>query len=293
MEEYRIFKIPKKSGGFRTIEAPCPELKEKQKRILAKHIHDIPLSPFCHAFRSGHSIVTACSGHIGAPYLLRFDLSNFFPSITKPRWLFEVEKHLRNNFRSKDYATADVNCYKRMKVIRGYIEDCFFLFPGESVARLPQGAPTSPWLSNAFLTHFDYDMAFACQEASKYAGGPINYSRYADDLCISGTNPRYLWALYYRAVQSLKRLGLEVNKKKTHMFKPGQRHMCVGLVVNTRPQPRRRWRRNLRAEIHNQEVAGKPLKASTRGKINFLNMCRMQESLVGSYMEITARTADL
>ena len=159
--------------------------------------------------------------------------------------------------------------------------------------RLPQGAPTSPWLSNVFLTRFDYMMAFSCKDAGMRTGSAINYSRYADDICISGSDEKLLWALYFKAVKALDSLGLSVNPKKTHMFLPHQRHMCVGLVVNKRPQPKRRWRKNLRAEIHNQVVAGKPLKKSTLGKINFLNMCRKQETRVGSYTEIMGRMEEI
>lgn len=287
-EEYTIFKIPKKHGGFRQIEAPNDDLKARQRKILQemKGMHYI--SPFVHSFRSGHNVVTNAKGHVGAKYVLHIDASNFFPSITY------------TNFR---YRVSHVNAF-----LNGshhdwfeHIEQCFCKFPGEEQERLPQGAPTSPWISNIYLSKFDTAMAryMTYMGVNVNRGNPTevseyNYSRYADDITISGPDKERLWAIFFMMERRLsRRYGITLNRRKTRMMGPGHRKVVCGIVVNEKTQPKRRWRKNLRAEIHNQLVAGKELKASTKGKIAYLNMCRNTEGYSSSESIFISRHSEI
>ena len=263
-EQYKVFRIPKKSGGFRQIEAPNEELKATQRKLLSnlKGLHYI--SPFCHSFRSSKNVVSNAIGHVGAKYVLHIDAKNFFPSITwRKFWAIGGLKY--NDIVKKDD-----------------LQKAFCMFDNELEPRLPQGAPTSPWLSNVYLARFDTLIAryLTYLSVSVVDGNPTsiseyNYSRYADDITISGPDPKRLWALFFMMEKRLdKKYGITLNRKKTRMMGPGQRKIVCGIVVNEKHHPRRRWRKNLRAEIHNQVVNGQPLKASTLGKIAYLNMCR-------------------
>ena len=263
-EQYRVFQIPKKSGGTRQIEAPNEELKAFQRKVLDNMKQDFYISPHVHSFRSRHNVVTGAGGHVGATYVLHIDASNFFPSITWRNFMSNVRYGHHRNVQAQDLAK------------------CFCQFPGENEPRLPQGAPTSPWLSNIYLSRFDDMMArYLAFLSTRITNGrptdlsPYNYSRYADDITISGPSKDRLWAIFFKMKEKLERhYGLVINTKKTRMMGPGQRKIVCGIVVNEKAQPKRRWRKNLRAEIHNQLVAGQPLRPSTLGKIAYLEMCR-------------------
>lgn len=266
-DQYKIFKIKKKSGGFRQIEAPNDELKSKQRRLLESMKGQHYISPFCHSFRSSKNVVTNAKGHLGANYVLHIDASNFFPSITWNNFWQMVGYRGKRN---KEFPKMD-----ELKL-------AFCQFGDDPEPRLPQGAPTSPWLSNLYLSKFDTMMARYLSylsvkiinqkpdDVSEY-----NYSRYADDITISGPSKERLWAIFFMMEKKLqKQYKITLNRKKTRMMGPGQRKIVCGIVVNVHTQPKRRWRKNLRAEIHNQLVAGKPLSKSTLGKIAYLNMCK-------------------
>ena len=287
--EYKVFKIPKKHGGSRQIEAPNDVLKEKQRQLLKelKGLHYV--SPFVHSFRSGHNVVTNAKGHVGAKYVLHIDASNFFPSITY------------TNFR---YRVNHSRMYSDDKGWQKWMEDlklCFCKFDDNGTERLPQGAPTSPWLSNVYLSKFDTVMAryMTYMGVQLNRGKPLeiskyNYSRYADDITISGPDKDRLWAIYFMMEKRLlTRYGITLNRRKTRMMGPGHRKIVCGIVVNEKTHPKRRWRKNLRAEIHNQLVAGKELKASTLGKIAYLNMCKNTEGYSSSESIFVSRHSDV
>lgn len=266
-DQYRIFKIKKKSGGFRQIEAPNDELKASQRQLLQAMKGQHYISPFCHSFRSAKNVVTNAKGHLGAEYVLHIDASNFFPSITwRSFWAWV-------GYRGKRGQGFPV---------KAELERAFCQFDGDDEPRLPQGAPTSPWISNLYLSKFDTMMArylsylsvkIIDQKPSDVS--EYNYSRYADDITISGPSKERLWAIFFMMEKKLQnRYKITLNRRKTRMMGPGQRKMVCGIVVNVHTQPKRRWRKNLRAEIHNQLVAGKPLSKSTLGKIAYLNMCK-------------------
>lgn len=276
-DQYKIFHIKKKSGKLRQIEAPNDELKHQQRKLLERMKGQSYISPFVHSFRSGHNVITNAWGHIQAKYVLHIDASNFFPSITWNNFIQKVDIKQGGDFPTMDELRL-----------------AFCKFEGDGEERLPQGAPTSPWMSNLFLSRFDSYMArYMTNIGVRYVWGKgyekyseYNYSRYADDITISGPDKDRLWAIFFMMKQHLeRRYSIILNGNKTRMMGPGQRKIVCGIVVNEKAQPKRRWRKNLRAEIHNQVVAGKELKASTKGKIAYLNMCKNTEG-VGSAKEV-------
>lgn len=244
---YNIFKIPKKHGKFRIIEEPCPELKVRQNEILRELEARLPISDHAHAFVQGRGIVSMAKPHVGKEYVACCDISDFFPSIT-------VEK-LRHRLRDGPR-------------LHEYIDDVTNDFRDGKGQRLPQGAPTSPIISNSFLYDLDEEMY---QVAS--ARG-CSYTRYADDLVFSGSTRKDMENLL--AVSKIiieSSYDLKVNIKKTKIMHRTQRQTVCGIVVNEKLNVARDKRKRLRAEIHQQRGSVK-LSRSTIGKRAFENMVR-------------------
>lgn len=242
---YNIFKIPKRDGKFRTIEEPCYELKLRQNRLLIELESSLWISQHAHAFIAGKSIVTMAEPHINKEFVACCDIKDFFPSIT-------AEKLIRLTPRVT-HAHADIVTYD---------------FGDGKDKRLPQGAPTSPILSNAFLYHMDIHMN---SRATYY---DCFYTRYADDLVFSGNTKQKMIGLLGYAKDMLKNeYQLELNNKKTRIMHRSQRQMVCGVVVNEKLNIPKEKRKNLRAEIY-QQRANEKLRRDTIGRRAFHTMVR-------------------
>lgn len=238
---YQVFRIPKRAGGFRIIEAPDPELKLNQQREIYYLKQIYPISPFAHAFQPYKNIVTMAGGHISKDYVGCLDISDFFPSIT------------RDLFTKTAGNSKDVN-----------LKICFHDFGDGKGLRLPQGAPTSPILSNICLYEFDWRIARAAYVLQ------CDYSRYADDLVFSGNPRSHVRVLFQISEYYLTRLGFKINKKKTKLMHKSARQLVCGVIVNKKINLPRKFRKNLRAEIFQQK--GGILKSETEGRKAFTIM---------------------
>ncbi len=217
---YRIFSIPKKSGGVRQIEAPYPALQECQEWIYREILSKVRLDKSAHGFCVRRSIVTNAKIHIGCDELLNLDLKDFFPSITMARVI--------RVFLNIGY-THNVSFYLASLCCLG--------------GRLPQGAPTSPVVSNIVLSSLDRRLF----TLSKREG--LKYSRYADDLTFSGAYvPRWFASAVENIIQAA---GFAVNERKTRMASKGSnRKIVTGIdVKKDRLAVPRIYRRTLRQEI--------------------------------------------
>jgi RNA-directed DNA polymerase len=154
---YREFAIRKKTGGERTILAPRVFLKTIQRYILGSILETRPLPPHVNGFARGRSIVTNGKVHQAAPYLLNVDIKDFFDSVHEGAVL-----RLFLNFGFGEHVA---------KTLAGL---CTYQ------GRLPQGAPTSPYLANLAFGPADDEILELCAENN------LTYSRYADDLTFSG-----------------------------------------------------------------------------------------------------------
>lgn len=253
---YNKFTIPKRSGGKRTILAPAPELKQLQRRILRRLLARLRTHPCAMGFEKGRSIVTNARPHVQADVVIRMDIRDFFGKTSAQR----VNAFWR--FIGWDKPCADI-------LTRLCTHD----------GALPQGAPTSPRLSN--LVNYGLDARL-----EKW-GQPIGaiYTRYADDMVFSFSRvtisnmPAFKnWSRFYdsptealddflrKAVTSTIRVTKKILKDygyKIHHHKKlsiRRKHQCqkvTGLVVNEKialPRQTRRW---LRAVEH-YHTAGKP-----------------------------------
>jgi hypothetical protein len=153
---YRPFSVPKRDGRERTILAPSPALKALQRRLLRRYLARLPLHPAATAFRTGGSVVANARRHAGQALVATVDVADFFPSTSANR--------VRRFFLRQGWRGEALSTLMRLCLYRG---------------GLPQGAPTSPCLSN--LVNADLDEAL--EALARRSGG--TYTRYGDDLTFS------------------------------------------------------------------------------------------------------------
>jgi len=217
-DHYRKFSISKKSGGERTIHAPRTMLKVVQYWILDYLLYKLKIHRACTSYQKGLSIYDNAYIHTKMKYVANFDIENFFPSITSV--------DLENFLIVSGFEKSASSIISKIVTLNG---------------SLPQGAPTSPIISNAFLFEFDESMHALCEEKS------LNYSRYADDITISGNNYAEILDCIKFAEIQLNKKKFFLNRKKTRVTGQTSRQVVTGLVVNVIPQPTRDYRRRIRA----------------------------------------------
>lgn len=229
---YNTFEIPKKNGEFRIIHAPKDDLKWIQRKLSDKlsEVHSDYLlnnnikSVISHGFQEGKSIITNASLHRHKKYLLNIDIADFFPSFHFGRVQGYFRKSKEFNF-SKEVSTivAQLACYK---------------------GKLPQGAPTSPIISNLIFNIIDLHIL---KLAKNYK---LDYTRYADDMSFS-TNNKAFRKDYLAFIQELKELveknGFVINQNKTRLEYYSSRQEVTGLTVNDKINASRTFINNTRA----------------------------------------------
>ncbi len=224
---YREFFIPKRSGGQRRILAPDPELKQLQRRILYRLLSRLSVHPAAMGFQPGRSIVHNAQAHTCQAVVLRCDLKDFFAS-TRAKRVYRYFRRIGWN-----RPAASLLC--RLCTYDG---------------GLPQGAPTSPRLSN--LVNHGLDARLTASIAS--IGGI--YTRYADDITISFAQDGKVQLARRWVRNAVESLGYEAHhRKKSSVRRQHQRQLVTGLVVNQRvglPRATRRW---LRAVEHRTRLA--------------------------------------
>lgn len=217
---YREFSIPKRNGELRKILAPYPSLLSCQRWIYSNILLHQKVHSAAHGFIRKKSIVSNAAPHLKKPALLKMDLKDFFTSIpiSWPITLFKQLGYAHN----VSYYLSALCCHNEY---------------------LPQGAATSPQLTNILLYSLDARIDKLC---AKYR---ITYTRYADDMTFSGD---YIPARFSRIISSIiEKFGLKVNEGKTKLhLKDGQR-IVTGISVNgTHPKIPRGTKREIRKEIY-------------------------------------------
>jgi len=246
---YTTHVIPKRDGSDRKICAPKKQLKWVQKQILKHILSKVPPHPAAHGFVTGRSTVSNATPHVGAELVVKFDLKDFFPTVHffRVMGLFASIGYPVGNcmFGTDDDSNqlapvlARLCCYTPNPKLWGS-------------ATLPQGAPTSPAVSNLVCRRLDARLT-GLAEANKGT-----YTRYADDLTFSfksaeGLNlGRFRWWVD----QVCQQEGFTVNQQKFRVIRSSQRQVVTGIVVNTGLRVPRELRRELRAIVHNCEKQG-------------------------------------
>jgi RNA-directed DNA polymerase len=244
---YVRFQVPKKSGGMRELSAPHHDLAATQQWILMHILEKIPTHDAAHGFVPGRGTMTNATPHIGRATVINLDLKDFFPSITFPR--------VKGIFQQLGYspAVATILALLCTECPRRKVEYNGKTFHVATGSRgLPQGACTSPALSNLLARRLDSRL----NGIAKKLG--FTYTRYADDITFSGSaefaaKTGYLLARVRHIVADEK---LTVNETKTRVQRPNSRQSVTGIVVNQRPNVPRRVRRRLRAILHHAKKEG-------------------------------------
>jgi len=249
---YQRFTIPKRDGTERAIWAPMPRLKQAQHWILRNIAEKLLVHGSAHGFLPGRSTLTNAQVHANPRVVLKMDIKDFFPTVTLPR--------VRGIFRKAGYREQVATllallCTESPREIVEHDDKTYYVALGPRC--LPQGAPTSPALTNTLCLAMDRRLNALARRLG------WRYSRYADDLTFSlpqdhKDKPRLgtLIGLTTRIVQDE---GFMIHPSKTRVARSGARQSITGLVVNGSLPPRtpRKLRRQLRAAIHNHRQ-GKP-----------------------------------
>jgi RNA-directed DNA polymerase len=297
---YVRFTIPKRGGGERAICAPKKQLRWVQRQILDQILAKVPTHEAAHGFVPGRSTVTNAEKHRGAALLLKFDLTDFFPTIHYHR-LVGLFASLGYYLSDGRFGTED----DAKRVAPTLARLCCYAPDSrawEGVV-LPQGAPTSPALSNIVCRRLDARL----DGLAKSNKG--TYTRYADDLTFSFKDPsldlgRFRWWVDQICHQE----GFLVNQAKFRVIRASQRQVVTGIVVNDELHIPREARRRFRALLHNcrrhglaSQARGRDdLGAYLRGFASYVHMVqpdegaeflRQVDELLGSDTETPEETA--
>ena len=267
---YHRYEISKKTGGVRCISAPKPALAAAQRWVLERILRRLEPEPQAHGFVPGRSIVTNAAPHAGKAVVCNLDLKDFFPSITFRR--------VKGLFFALGYCEHVATllallCTEPPRVPAELDGKTYHVALGSRV--LPQGACTSPAITNALCRRLDRRLDGLARRHG------FAYSRYADDLTFSGDAPRAVGRLLRSIRAIVAAEGLTEHPRKTRVMRRGGRQEVTGLTVNDRPSISRKELRNLRAILHNsarhglesQNREGRPdFAAHLRGRVEYACM---------------------
>lgn len=216
---YRHFSIPKSNGQARNIDEPLPDLKFVQSWILHNILEKCAVSDYAKAYLKGRTLKHNARFHRAQKVVVTMDIKNFFPSISV-KDITEIFENM-GYFHDLSCFLAHLCCYNNV---------------------LPQGAPTSPYLSNLRMTTLDDKISEYTYEKS------IRYTRYADDLTFSGDfNPHFLISNISKFVYNE---GFCINPQKTRIARSNTRQEVTGIIVNSHMQLSKEKRKLIRQQVY-------------------------------------------
>lgn len=216
---YRHFSIPKSNGKPREIDEPLPDLKYVQSWILKNILEKCQISDYAKAYLKGRTLKHNAKFHKAQKVVVTMDIKDFFPSIS----INDV-----------------ITIFEKM----GYFHDvaCFLGYLCCLNYSLPQGAPTSPYISNLRMINLDNDISQYTSQSK------IRYTRYADDLTFSGDfNPHIL----IKDISDLVFMdGFTINPQKTRVARCNARQEVTGIIVNSHMQISKEKRKLIRQQVY-------------------------------------------
>ncbi len=218
-KHYKPVTLKKPNGESRQLYVPDDFLKAIQKSINNKLLSLEEISPYATAYVMGGSTKKNARAHVGKPVVLKLDIRHFFDHIIYPmvKRAFSEDRYSEQN----RVLLAMLCTYKDA---------------------LPQGAPTSPTISNIIMREFDNTVGSWCSERG------VAYTRYCDDMTFSGDfDPKPVISM---VKSELKKLGFFLNDKKTVVVRRGQRHCVTGIVVNEKLSVPISYKKQIRQEMY-------------------------------------------
>ena len=217
---YEEIIIKKKNKDLRYLNEPSPILKSIQKRILKNVLEEKMISKCAYAYKKGLSTVLNAKNHVGCKVILKLDIENFFDNI---------------NFYKVYNSCFNENLYpKKLGMLLTNL--CVYN------DRLPQGSPTSGYISNIVLRNFDCNIDAYCKDKN------INYTRYSDDMTFSGDFDIRKLIKYVNELLYKERFRL--NKSKIKVVLNTTRQQVTGIVVNEKINLSKNYKRKIRQEVY-------------------------------------------
>lgn len=248
---YRTFKIRKKSGGFRSITSP----RNRSFMLMLNYVNLIlnslyQPSEYAMGFAEGKSIVDNAKKHTNKKYVFNIDLKDFFPSIERARVWKRLELAPFNFPNEIAGLIAGLCCMKINAQIDAELfdklKDRKYSVGKDNLYVLPQGAPTSPTITNMICDKLDHRLAGVA-----YRFG-LDYSRYADDITFSSMHSVFSPNGEFRT--ELRRVindqGFTINPQKTRLEKVGARQEVTGLTVSNKVNVPRKYTRDIRNVLY-------------------------------------------
>ncbi len=253
---YTTFTIKKKSGSDRLIHSPVVGLKSLQRTISCILQCVFEPNKAAMGFVKNRSIVENAKLHVGSNYVYNIDLKDFFLSIDQARvWRCLQLKPfnlISVNEESKRHEIANLIasiCCTEILVERKKSNGQW-----ERVKRsvLPQGAPTSPVITNIVCQKLDYLLSGVAKRFN------LKYSRYADDITFSSMHNVYQPGSEF--LNELNRIitnqNFHIKDSKTRLQKEGYRQEVTGLLVNENVNVQQRYIKQLRMWLYYWERYG-------------------------------------
>ena len=231
---YRSFNILKKNGSLRNILEPLPSLKQIQYFILREILYTQKPSKYCKSYIPKKKFRDYLKYHSNEKEVLSLDIKDFFPSI-KYNVVYDLfDSQLEYAKDVSEYLALLCTYHPLVKNKSEY---------NRYNRNLPQGAPTSPYLSNLILKKLDDNIAIFCKNKN------IKYTRYADDMTFSGTNiPKEELIEFIK--KELSDLGLNLNDSKTNFMKQNRPQIVSGVIVNKKLQLPKSIRNDIRKVMY-------------------------------------------
>ncbi|WP_282205995.1 reverse transcriptase family protein [Kitasatospora fiedleri] len=230
LDPYSEFSRPKREPGrVRIIASPNPVLMDIQRWLLAHIFENIHPHRASFAYQRGRSAVQCAEAHLGATWLLKFDLHDFFHSIS--------EREVYGVLRAVGYNRLVAFEISRIctRLPQQWARDAWWRYPtirsynGNRPGFLPQGAPTSGAVANLVARPLDDRL----WEVAENHG--LTYTRYADDLTFSALHSldrTTVTRCVSDITQAVYQSHFQVHRKKTRIVPPGQRKLVLGLLVD-------------------------------------------------------------
>lgn len=213
---YKVYKIPKRTTGFRVIAQPTKEIKQIQRATVEFLSEKLTVHPKAVAYKKHLDIKYNAKLHSGNPYLLKMDFEDFFNSITPELFLLCLKR--------------DGLIFKEIEIF--FLLKILFWNPSKKKSGkliLSIGAPSSPFLSNYIMHKFDEVVNDLCEQDY------ITYSRYADDLTFSTSIKDALFKIPSKVKDVLKEnnyKNISIKNQKTIFASMAHNRHITGVTIN-------------------------------------------------------------
>lgn len=264
-DPYRHFSIKKKSGGKRHICVPEDNLLRVQRWIDRNVLSAAQPSSSSYAYHRGRTIYECAQQHCGCIWMIKIDMSHFFESLSEIQAYRVFLEIGYSQLVSFELARICTRVYPHFLIekdmIRRYRQKCWINnkevdlkmrikeYNFKEIGHLPQGAPTSPKLSNLIVKSLDEKLIKLAADSK------LTYTRYADDMLFSTADKRFdkaqARAFIKAAFRILPAHGLRPNLQKTNILSPGARKLMLGTLVDTeKPRLTKVFKRRLECHLH-------------------------------------------